>query len=66
MRADLSTKTKTQRRSGGGLSEARDRGSRGFLRFIESGPEPEDPVTPPHRQGRLIPGDSADSPHIID
>ncbi|KAL2181681.1 uncharacterized protein P884DRAFT_253733 [Thermothelomyces heterothallicus CBS 202.75] len=59
-------KTKAERHSTGRLSEGRNRGNRGFLRFIGSGPDQEDPVTPQHRRGGLKPGDSAESPHIID
>ncbi|KAK4106561.1 hypothetical protein N658DRAFT_563373 [Parathielavia hyrcaniae] len=40
---------------------------RPVLRFIESGPEPEDVAAPPqHPQSGAKPGDSADLPHLID
>ncbi|SPQ22421.1 7cd7d0c9-9f43-4f51-b542-7d43e2b14074 [Thermothielavioides terrestris] len=72
-KADLSISTKTRKGRGNAVGSAdvngspRERGHRGVLRFITS-PEPEEsqPVTPQDRGGDARPGDSADTPQIID
>ncbi|KAL2164509.1 hypothetical protein VTH06DRAFT_3725 [Thermothelomyces fergusii] len=67
LRAGSSTKAKTETQSKRRLSEGRNRGNRGFLRFIGSGPDQEDPAAPQHlRDGLQKPGDSAESPQVID
>ncbi|KAK3906350.1 SNF2 family N-terminal domain-containing protein [Staphylotrichum tortipilum] len=46
---------------------ARERANRGvLLRLIGAGSEPPDPATPQDRRRGVKPGDSAESPHIID
>jgi hypothetical protein len=56
-----------RRRTGGELGEGvKEVANRRALRFLGSGPEPEDPVTPQGRRRAANPGDSADSPQVID
>jgi hypothetical protein len=57
-----------RRSTGGPPGEAKDRRNRGFPRFIGSGSEPEDSATPQdsRREANAKPGDSAESPPIID
>ncbi|KAL1837033.1 hypothetical protein VTJ49DRAFT_4344 [Mycothermus thermophilus] len=54
-----------------GGTAARDKGGGhkvvGTLRFIGTGPDSQEPVTPADRQGAALrPGDSPDLPHVID
>ncbi|KAK4242587.1 hypothetical protein C8A03DRAFT_11190 [Achaetomium macrosporum] len=67
-KADINLSAKPERRNTVGSVEVngplRDRATRGFLRFIES--EPEEPATPQDRRRPGRPGDSAESPQVID
>lgn len=55
-----------RRQTGWALGEAKDRANRGVLRFFGSGSEPQEPATPQDRRRGVKPGDSAESPQIID
>ncbi|KAH6850203.1 SNF2 family N-terminal domain-containing protein [Chaetomium sp. MPI-CAGE-AT-0009] len=68
MRTDLTAKAGAERRRTGELGEGKEGANRRALRFLGSGPEPEDPATPQNQNRRraVNPGDSADSPQVID